>query len=62
MLVEDGRGEGGGYREERFLHRVSRLLRRSEGEEEASAYFGRNDKCCGVLVNRNDKAVALAER
>ena len=25
------------------LHYVSRLLCRSEGEEEASAYFGRND-------------------
>jgi hypothetical protein len=26
--------------EERFLHCVSRLLRRSEGEEKASAHFG----------------------
>jgi hypothetical protein len=42
MLVEDASREGG-YIEERFLHCVSRLLRRSEGEEEASAYFGRND-------------------
>jgi hypothetical protein len=29
--------------EERFLHCASRQLRRSEVEEEASAYFGRND-------------------
>jgi hypothetical protein len=43
MLVEDVRREGG-YSEERFLHCVSLLLRRSEGEEEeeASPYFGRN--------------------
>src|ERR1700692_924871 len=48
MLVEDVRSEGG-YSEERFLYCVSRLLRRSEGEEEASAYFGRNDNsvACG---------------
>jgi len=39
MLVEDLREEGG-HSEERFLHSVSRLLRGSEGEEEASAYFG----------------------
>jgi hypothetical protein len=31
------------YSEERFLHCVSRLLRRSEEEAEAAAYFGRND-------------------
>jgi hypothetical protein len=29
--------------EERFLRCVSRLFRRSETEEKASAYFGRND-------------------
>ena len=40
-LVE---GCQGGDIEERFLHCVSRLLRRSEGEERASAYFGRNDR------------------
>jgi len=46
VLLDAGRGEGG-YIEERFLHFVSRLLRRSEGEEEASAYFGRNDRVVG---------------
>jgi hypothetical protein len=41
----------GGNIEERFLHCVSRLLRRSEGEEKASAYFGRNDRgVAGALV------------
>ncbi len=39
--------------EERFLRCVSRLLRRSEGEEEASAYFGRND--CAVAWRRGEK-------
>jgi hypothetical protein len=34
-----------------FVRCVSRLLRRSEGEEEASAYFGRNDcVVAGALV------------
>ena len=61
MLVEDVRREGG-YSEERFLHCVSRLLRRSEGEEGSSAYFGRNDnvvacaeRCSGQFEVRDQK-------
>jgi hypothetical protein len=49
MLIEDVRKEGG-YSEERFLHYVNRLLRRSEGEEEASAYFGRNDNAVACAL------------
>jgi hypothetical protein len=45
MLVEDSEG---GYVEERFLYCLSRVLRRSEGEEKASAYFGRNDNVVGA--------------
>ena len=50
--------------EERSLHYVDRLLRRSEGEEQASARFGRDERffllmdgSCGCSSNAlvNDK-------
>ena len=41
------------YSEARFLRCVSRLLRRSEGEEEASAYFGRNDNAVASREKKN---------
>ena len=38
--------------EERFLHFASRLLRRSEGEEKASARSGRNDSALEELRSK----------
>ena len=41
-----------GRQAKRDFHCVSQLLRRSEGEEEAAAYFGRNDNAVACAVGR----------
>jgi hypothetical protein len=46
--------------EERFLHFADRLLRRSEGEENASACFGRNDRFGVLEIDREEEESGFA--